>query len=440
MYCGACARDLALIRGLRARHHDVQVIPLYTPVKAESRESSPMTPVFFGGVNVYLQQHSAIFRHTPAFIDRLFDNPALLKWAGKFAVSTRAADMGPMTVSILKGREGHQRKELVRLRSFLQRGRRPDLLVITNSMLSAIALEVKRYLDIPVACGLQGEDDFVAQMAEPYCSQARRLMQQNARAIDLFIATHEAYAAKMADYLAVPAERVKAIRMGIDAQVYRNPGPRHRRPFTLAYLSVITPGKGLDLLVEAFRKLVNEEQRNVVLRVAGKVLNRHYWRQITSTVAASGLYPSFEYLGELDFAGKVEFLRRCSALSLPTRFAEVRGMAVAEALATSVPTVVPDVGVFPEMISLTGGGILVPTEDPAGLADAISQLMDNPEQADRMGRAGANGIVRYYTADRMVDETLAAFHDVLAAQSDEHDHASNHLHCSVAVACALDDP
>jgi len=415
MYCGACARDLALIRGLRARHHDVQVIPLYTPVKAESRESAPMTPVFFGGVNVYLQQHSAIFRHTPAFIDRLFDNPALLKWAGKFAVSTRAANLGPMTVSVLAGRKGHQRKELVRLRNFLQRGRRPDLVVITNSMLSAIAPEVKRDLGIRVACALQGEDDFVAQMPEPYCSQARRLMQRNARAIDLFVATHEAYAANMADYLAVPAERVKAIRMGIDAESYQNPGSRHRHPFTIGYLSVITAGKGLDLLVEAFRQLVNVERRNVLLRVAGKVLDRHYWKQITDTVAASRLSPNFEYLGEVDIAGKVEFLRRCSAFSLPTRLAEVRGTAVAEALATSVPTVVPDVGVFPEMISLTGGGILVPTEDPVGLADAISQLMDDPEQADRMGRAGANGIARYYAHDQMVDETLAAFHDMLAA-------------------------
>ncbi len=426
MYCGACARDRTLIRGLLARGHDVQVLPLYVPLKTEGRESLPTTPVFFGGVNVYLQQHSAILRHTPAFVARLFDNPALLKWVSRFAVSTRAADLGPMTVSVLKGREGHQRKELVRLRNFLLRGRRPDLVVITNSMLSAIAPEIKRHLDIPVTCGLQGEDDFVAQMPEPYCSQARKLMQQNARAIDLFVATDAAYATKMADYLAVPAERVKAIRMGIDAESYRNPGPRHQHPFTLGYLSVITPGKGLDLLVEAFRQLVNEEQRNVLLRVAGKVLNRHYWKQITDTVAASALSPRFEYLGEVDLAGKVEFLRRCSAFSLPTRLAEMRGTAVAEALATSVPTVVSDVGVFPEMISLTGGGILVPTEDPAGLADAISQLMDNPEQADRMGRAGANGIARYYTQDQMVDETLVAFHDVLAAQSDEHDHASNH--------------
>lgn len=426
MHCGACARDLTLIRGLLSRGHDVQVLPLYLPPKTEGRELLPMTPVFFGGVNVYLQQHSAIFRHTPAFLDRLFDNPTLLKWAGKFAVSTRAADLGPMTVSVLKGREGHQRKELVRLRNFLLRGRRPDLVVITNSMLSGIAPEVKRHLDIPVTCGLQGEDAFVAQMPEPYCSQARKLMQQNARVIELFVTTHEAYATKMADYLAVPAERVKAIRMGIDAAAYRNPGPRHRHPFTLGYLSVITPGKGLDLLVEAFRQLVNEEQRNVLLRVAGKVLDRHYWKQITDTVAASALSPNFEYLGEVDFAGKVEFLRRCSAFSLPTSLAEVRGTAVLEALAASVPTVVPNVGVFPEMISLTGGGILVPPENPTNLVDAIGQLMDNPEEADRMGRAGANGLVHYYTLDRMVDETLAAFHDVLAAQSDEHDHASNH--------------
>jgi len=31
MYCGACARDIALVRGLIKRGHDVQIIPLYTP-------------------------------------------------------------------------------------------------------------------------------------------------------------------------------------------------------------------------------------------------------------------------------------------------------------------------------------------------------------------------------------------------------------------------
>ncbi len=50
--------------------------------------------MMFGGINVYLQQKSALFRHTPWFIDKLLDNPALIKLAVKFAPSVDASKLG----------------------------------------------------------------------------------------------------------------------------------------------------------------------------------------------------------------------------------------------------------------------------------------------------------------------------------------------------------
>jgi glycosyltransferase involved in cell wall biosynthesis len=412
MYCGACNRDIALVRGLVARGHDLQVIPLYTPLRTEGAQPVPNTDVFMGGVNVYLQQHLALFRRLPPALDRLLDHPGLLRFVSRFAISTDPAALGPMTVSVLAGRDGQQRKELQRLLDFLSQGPRQDLLVLTNSLLSGVAPEAKRMIGVPVVCGLQGEEEFIARMREPYRSRAQELIRRHAGDVDLFIATHEAYAERMAEFLAVPRDRVRAIRTPLDVALFRNPTPRPRSPFVIGYLSSITPGKGLDLLVAAMSRLA-EDGRDARLRVAGKVLDKAYWRKVSRDVERTGLADRFEYVGEVSLSGKIQFLRGCSVFSLPSRFAEARGLAAMEAMAAGVPVVVPDSGVFPEMIALTGGGLLAPPEDPEAITQAIARLMDDPEEADRIGRAGAEGVAEHYAVEPIVDQTLQAYESVL---------------------------
>jgi hypothetical protein len=75
MYCGSCLRDNALAAELMAQGHDVTLIPLYTPVRNDEPSVSGKR-VFFGGISVYLEQHMALFRHTPAILDRLWDSGA----------------------------------------------------------------------------------------------------------------------------------------------------------------------------------------------------------------------------------------------------------------------------------------------------------------------------------------------------------------------------
>ncbi len=60
MYCGACARDINLVRALIAGGHDVQVVPLYTPLRIDGDRKLPVSPVFYGGINVFLQQVSPV--------------------------------------------------------------------------------------------------------------------------------------------------------------------------------------------------------------------------------------------------------------------------------------------------------------------------------------------------------------------------------------------
>src|SRR5215469_18674666 len=101
MYCGSCMRDNTLTAALIRLGHDAVLIPTYTPIRTDEEDVSQRR-VFFGGVNVYLQQRSGLFRYTPWLFDRLLDFPRLLRWVSRFARNTRPDQLGDMTVSMLR--------------------------------------------------------------------------------------------------------------------------------------------------------------------------------------------------------------------------------------------------------------------------------------------------------------------------------------------------
>ena len=72
-YCENCLRDKALVVALRTLGHDAASMPLYLPPLMQDTDPGDKTPVFFCGVNVYLQQRFKLFRHTPRWLDKLFD-------------------------------------------------------------------------------------------------------------------------------------------------------------------------------------------------------------------------------------------------------------------------------------------------------------------------------------------------------------------------------
>lgn len=413
MYCGACARDLALVRGLRARGHDVVVVPLYTPLRFDSPEPVPTAPVHLGGINAWLEQYVPFWRYLPRFIRRGLDHPAVLDWAARFAVSTKASDLGPMLVSVLRGTRGHQKRSIAEVVEFIEKAGRPDLVSITNSLLSGIAPELKQRFRVPVVCALQGEETFVQSAKEPYATTARELLQENAASVDLFLAPGEAYAQLMAEYLSVSRERIKVVRVGIDPTPYRRSGKTRPYPFTVGYLSVITPAKGVDILVEAVRQLV-EQGKDLILVVAGRVLDRKYWTDTAAKIESHGLGNRVRFLDELDFASKTRFFHGCSAFCLPSRISETRGVVALEAQAAGLPVVVPDRGVFPEMLELTGGGLLFRSEDADDLARQLRTLMEDPGLAERLGDAGAAGVARHFNAETMVAETEAVFSSLIS--------------------------
>src|SRR4051812_31644052 len=160
MFCGSCMRDNTLVAALCRQGHDALLVSTYTPIRTDEEDVSQHR-VFFGGINVYLQQKLGLFRHTPWVLDRVFDVPRLLRWVSRFALGTQAEFLGDLTVSMLEGDHGRQRKEVKKLAAWLADEVQPELVTLTNALLTGLLPELKRRLKVPVLVSLQGDDIFL---------------------------------------------------------------------------------------------------------------------------------------------------------------------------------------------------------------------------------------------------------------------------------------
>lgn len=412
MFCGSCMHDNTLVGALRAQGYDAVLVPTYTPIRTDEHDHSQRR-VFLGGINVYLQQKYALFRRTPRFLDRLFDLPGLLRWASRRAVSVNAKELGDLTVSLLQGEHGHQRKEVQRLVEWLADDLRPDLVVLTNVLIAGIVPLLKERLPVPVLGVLQGDDVYIEALPESHYSRVLGLVRARCKLLDGFLATSAAYADFMSDYLGIPRERIQVVHPGLDLTGHGGPRPSAEgQPFRIGYFARICKEKGLHVLVEAFRLLAAEKPAIPCrLHVSGWLgrSDRPYFTDLLHTLRQAGLEQSFEYVESPDHASKVRFLHGIDVLSVPTTYCEPKGLYVLEALANGVPVVQPRHGSFPELIEMTGGGLLVNPNDPADLAAGLRLLRDDAALRAELGRKGQESVRGHFTAAVMARRTADVF-------------------------------
>ena len=115
MFCGRCMHDNTLVAALRALGHDALLDP-HLHAHPHRRADVSQKRVFFGGINVYLAAEVRACSATrPGSSTACSTARRLLRWVSRFAVKTQAEDLGDLTISMLKGEHGHQRKEVDKL-------------------------------------------------------------------------------------------------------------------------------------------------------------------------------------------------------------------------------------------------------------------------------------------------------------------------------------
>ena len=418
MYCGSCLRDNTLAAEIKAQGHDIILLPIYTPSRTDEPNVS-YPKMFFGGINVWLEQHSAIFRKTPWLLDRLWDLPWVLRLASRRSIAVNPQLLGELTVSMLRGEEGFQGKEIRKMASWLRSEPAPDIVTLPNSLLIGLARPVREAVGRPLCCTLQGEDLYVSQLPEPYRTRSLDLIRSSVGHVDGFAAVSEYHAQFMGPYLGIPREKMHVVPLGVNLHGY-SPDLRFRSNcFTVGYFARIAPEKGLHLLAEAYVRLRREtEFSGATLEVAGYLAPEHreYLRGIERKMKDAGLEHEFCYRGVLDRLHKIDFLRNLDVLSVPCTYDEPKGLFLLEAMANGVPVVQPRRGAFPEILQKTGGGILVEPDDTSSLAQGILSLWKDPALAEELGKRGAQGVREHYSASRMAARALEVYSSIAATR------------------------
>jgi glycosyltransferase involved in cell wall biosynthesis len=416
-YCGTCLRDNALVVELRRQGHDALMVPLYLPLVVDEAPSAGDTPLFYGGVNVYLQQKSALFRKSPRWLDRLFDAPGVLQLAVSRAGSTEARELGDLTVSTLRGEEGRQIKELDRLADWLQETQ-PEVVCLSNALLIGLTRRIKQRTGAAVVCTLQGEDAFLDSLPHGYRQEAWRALAERAADADAFIAVSHYYGDVMRRRVGLTAERVHVVHNGILLDGYAA-APVPPAPPVLGYLARLCPAKGLATLIEAYLLLRKRDRLpELRLRVAGSMTasDRRFVAHLRARLAAAGLADDVQFLPNLSRDEKIAFLQGLSVLSVPATYGESFGLYVIEALAAGVPVVQPRHASFPELIEATGGGVLCEPDDPEALAVAVEELLRDPEQARAMGARGREAVRERFNVGQMARHTMRVFEQVVRSR------------------------
>ena len=416
MYCGSCIRDNALAAELMAQGHQVLLIPVYTPTLTDERNVS-QARVFFGGISVYLQQYVPLFRTSPRWLDRLWDSPAVLALLSKFSIETDPRFLGEMTISMLRGEDGHLNKEFQKLLAWLQTQPRPDVVSLPFTLLIGLAAPLRRALGCAVVCTLQGEDLFLNGLAELYRTESLELIRAHIADVDTFIAVSEYYADFMSGYVGIPRHKIHVVPLGINLNGYERVPRTADEPFTIGYFSRVAPEKGLHTLCEAYRILRQERGFGPArLEAAGYISpeDKPYLLKIERQMEQEGLAQEFNYRGVLDREQKIRFLQALDVLSVPSSYAEPKGLFLLEAMACGVPVVQPRHGAYPEILARTGGGLLCEPENPGSLADVLFSLWKDAALTEELGRRGFDGVRQHYAVSQVARRTVEVFSAVVS--------------------------
>jgi glycosyltransferase involved in cell wall biosynthesis len=414
-YCGNCLRDSAYTNWLKKIGHDAVTLPLYMPLNALNNYSTNDVPVFFGAVNVYLEQKFKFFRHMPKWLHNFFNSPAILRFASKMSESTRAEGLEEMTISMLKGHEGYQKEELDLLINFLKNHEKPDIVHLSNALLMGLAAKIREELNIPVVCSLQDEDVWLDAMSENYQSKLWNLMCEKSKDIDAFIAVSQYFGGIMQKRMCIPDEKLHIVPIGVDPNAYKYSEPNLETP-TIGYLSRMNKENGFEIVIDAFIELKKKaEFKNALLKVSGGKTgdDEKFLKKQLRKLKKNGIENDIEFIEDFSTEKLSDFLSKLSVLSVPVLKGEAFGMYLLESLAGGVPVVQPALAAFPEIVRETKGGAIFEPNTPNALAAKLAEVLSDKQQLIEYSKNGRKSVEDKYSTEKVAQSILKIYQQTI---------------------------
>ncbi|HEY3388406.1 MAG TPA: glycosyltransferase family 4 protein [Prolixibacteraceae bacterium] len=392
-YCGNCLRDSKFIVALREQGHQVIKIPMYLPIFADEHDIKEI-PVFYGAVSIYLKQLYPIFRKSPLWVEGLLNSKPLLKMAASMAGSTNAKGLEEMTVSMLLGEDGKQQEELERLVDWMAEHCKPDVVHISNALLLGLAHRIKEKLNVPIVCSLQDEDVWVDAMQPAYREQIWKLMSEKAKDVDYFISVSNYFAKVMQQRMKLPPEKIRSLYLGVDPLDYEFI-PADKKGRNIGYISRMCHENGFDIVVDAFIQLKYKDgfdDVKLILTGGSTGADSRYIKGIRKKLSREKLSNQVEFMEDFEDSNRKAFFSKVSVVTVPVRNGEAFGMYLLESMASGIPVVQPALGAFPEIVNLSGGGIIYQPNTSEALCEALVGLLSDPGKHNSLSVNARKGV------------------------------------------------
>lgn len=206
----------------------------------------------------------------------------------------------------------------------------------------------------------------------------------------------------------IPEDRFITIPNGINTDLFHPVDDIRRESARLIVTnSADTPLKGLYYLLHAVKSL--SEERSIKLIVIGSPKKNG---GIEKLVKNLGLQSIVQFTGRVDDQRFIEEYAKATLAIVPSLY-EGFGLPVGEAMACRIPVICTTGGALPEVAG--DAAKIVPPADAIALKDAITSLLDSPEECERMAQAGYERVMQNYTWEMTATRTAAAYKDIINA-------------------------
>ncbi len=260
-------------------------------------------------------------------------------------------------------------------------------------------------LDLPLVVTLQGELTMDATQMFQKSEGARELMRSSLNGADFITGCSGQTVREAEEFMGENfGERGQVVFNGIRLADFENAAPyEHPRPFILG-IGRHVPQKGFDILLQSFARLVQNGDQTTDLLLAGDGALHDELKQLSLSLGLDG---RAHFVGRVDRPKAVSLFKGCAFFVLPSRH-EPMGIVNLEAMAAGKAVVATRVGGVPELVFDGQNGSLVEPVNVDSLFDALQSLVENPQEAARLGKNGAER-VRAYDWDSIAAQYLDVY-------------------------------
>lgn len=163
--------------------------------------------------------------------------------------------------------------------------------------------------------------------------------------------------------------------------------------------------KGQKYLIESAKILADSGMLNFKIVFVGDGPERKYYEKLSAPLGNKVLF-----LGRKKEIAKL--MTAADIFVLPSE-REAFGLVLLEAGVAGLPIIASNVGGIPEIIDDGKTGILVPSESPQALAEAINKLLQNPELAANLAHASKSKVEMHFNAKTMAEKTAEVYDKIL---------------------------